>query len=157
MALALSELPLKPSGEKLMRQGGVLLVTGSRLWEDSVAIALQLALLVPVLVIHGDCEGADELAGACARAAKVAVQAFPVDPSLDGEWPAAGPRRDARMVKNGKPTQGLALGELRKTVSGALKWTGTGTTVSMMLKAGLVVRWIRTPGSQYVDLTETPK
>jgi len=172
LALALAGMPLKAAPTKLMKMGGALLVTGSRHWESPEDIELQFAMLMPEIVIHGDCEGADELAGACARVANIDIMTFPVNEKLDGHWPAAGVRRNARMVRDSNPTQGLALGALWKRAlaprrgSGGLirdvetdhaKHTGTGITVDLMLKQGLVVRWIKQPGAAHVDLVEMPE
>jgi hypothetical protein len=135
-----------------MKQHGVLLVCGSRTWTAKEDVELQLSLLVPDMVLHGDAAGADAVADSLAFARGIDVRRFPVDTAKDGEWPMAGPRRSARMIAEGKPTQGLALGDLRKSVSGADRLTGTGQTVDMLLKRGLVVRWIRYPGAKHQDL-----
>ena len=156
LALALSQTPLKASGVSQMKQHGTLLVCGSRTWFAKEDVSMQLALLVPDLVIHGDAAGADAVADALAFAAGIDVRRFPVDTAKDGEWPMAGPRRSARMIAEGKPTQGLALGDLKKVVSGVNRLTGTGQTVDMLLKQKLVVRWVRYPGAKHVDLTAMP-
>lgn len=45
-----------------------VIVTGSRFWTDEVAIRRELAKLPPgTTVIHGDCTGADEIAGRIGR------------------------------------------------------------------------------------------
>ena len=53
------------------------------------------------LVIHGDANGADRLAGAWAVLRRVPAQAFPARWLEEGQ--AAGPLRNQRMLREGKP------------------------------------------------------
>lgn len=155
---------------RLMR----LLVTGNRNWTDSDDIAFHLALIFGTdpdrLVIHGNCGdlnhrergrrvpmGADVLAGWCAAGVGAAVDVYPVDHALDGPWPNAGPRRNERMFRESRPDRGLAFGALWKRSMGMWKKSGTGGMVSIMLGAGLPVRWVAEPGARHVDLVKMPR
>jgi hypothetical protein len=54
-----------------------VIVTGSTLWADAEAIRRELTKLPrDCVVIHGDCAGADTLAGEVARALGLAVEAW---------------------------------------------------------------------------------
>ena len=168
-----------------------LLVCGSRdwpgTWED---IATHLPE-PPAVIIHGACSrtsvrgrakcevSVDMLADFAARGLGMTVLPFPVDHAIDGPWPAAGPRRNARMLRESAPTCGLAFGplwfavvcgvcggddggrtECRKCNStGRSRWkhTGTGGMVALMLAAGLPVRWIASPDAPAVDLVAMPE
>ncbi len=152
-----------------------LLVCGSRdwpgTWED---IATHLPE-PPAVIIHGACSrtsvrgrakcevSVDMLADFAARGLGMTVLPFPVDHAIDGPWPAAGPRRNARMLRDGQPTHGLAFGPLWRWQStrtpGRYTWrhTGTGGMVSLMLAAGLPVRWIASPDAPAVDLVAMPE
>jgi hypothetical protein len=100
-----------------------------------------------------------------ARAAAVLkghdFEEFAVNPALDGPWPGAGPRRNARMLRYGRPTHGLAFGPLwkgRDDVRGMKAWkpTGTGAMVSYMLSAHVPVLWVPAPGVAAQGLGEFP-
>ncbi len=100
-----------------------LLGCGSRSWADRVRVKAELVTLAPFVLIHGDC-GKDDVAGNVICGAdrimgdvyfhelSGSVVAYPVDHALDGPWPSAGPRRNARMLRDGKPDRGLAFGAL---------------------------------------------
>jgi len=52
------------------------------------------------VIVHGACRsGADRFAGEWAREVGVEQRAYPVDHAIDGPWPAAGPRRNLRMLR----------------------------------------------------------
>ena len=145
-----------------------LLVCGSRDWTATEDIAYHLALIfgkeTDRLVIHGNCgdllakppRGADKIAGWLAAGVGASVDVCAVDQRLDGPWPAAGPRRNTRMLERGKPDQGLAFGPLWWR---DWRWrpTGTGDMVSKMLRAKVPVRWVAGPGAPAVDLVEMPR
>jgi hypothetical protein len=158
-----------------------LLVCGSREWPGSWE---DIAIHLPderCTIIHGACSrvvrkqvgtrrgvpefanvevSVDMLAGWCARQLGHDVEPHPVDYALDGPWPAAGPRRNARMLRESKPTHGLAFGALVKpagaSLTAGLKTTGTGNMVGLMLAARLRVRWVPAPGEPAQDLTTMP-
>lgn len=58
-------------------------------------------------VIHGGASGADELAGEWAEAEGIEVVRFPADWEREGR--AAGPKRNARMIAEGRPDAVVAF------------------------------------------------
>lgn len=88
-----------------------ILVCGSRHWEDRALIARTLADkgcgYAPVKVIHGDCRGADRMAGEYAEHQGCSVFKFPADWTKYGR--AAGPIRNQQMLDEGKPDLVLAF------------------------------------------------
>ncbi|MEU4256300.1 SLOG family protein [Streptomyces fradiae] len=93
-----------------------VLVTGSRDWTDTLAVAAALEQSVidagpcPILVVHGACPtGADRHADTHARQLRnggvsIDIERHPAKghPTQDfGPWPCAGPRRNAHMVSLG--------------------------------------------------------
>ena len=84
-----------------------VLVCGSRDWTDIGAIIEALAQL-PLIstVIHGDCRGADRMAGKIAAEMGHVVEAFPADWTHHGR--AAGPLRNSDMIAT-KPDAVLAF------------------------------------------------
>jgi len=139
-----------------------LLVCGFRAWSDVARVEAELALLAPEVVIHGAAQGADAIAHRYARDHGIGPVPYPADWATDGR--AAGPKRNARMLAEGKPDRGLAFGALwkrdgRTPIRGHLAgWakTGTGDMVLRMLAAGVPVRWIEAPDTPAVDLTTMP-
>lgn len=77
----------------------------------NVVTALDLAhSRKPVtLLVHGNANGADKACGAWADMRGVPVRPCPVDPAIDGPWPAAGPKRNQRMLDAAKPDGAMAL------------------------------------------------
>jgi len=77
----------------------VILITGCRYWSDYNMIfdALTKYKDKYVLLIHGDCKGADKLAGEAATKLKFEIDAKPADWNKYGR--AAGPIRNTEMVK----------------------------------------------------------
>jgi len=95
-----------------------ILVTGSRHWTDygsiKGAICNQILLLADgeddnVTVIHGDCRGADKLAGSVAKHYGYCLDLYSVDHDIDGPWPGAGPRKNRRMFEASGPDIVLAF------------------------------------------------
>ena len=62
-----------------------------------------------VTLIEGEAVGADLLAREAAWHLEQRVERFPVTKSLDGDWPAAGHRRNARMHRDGKPDRAIGF------------------------------------------------
>jgi len=157
-----------------------LLVCGTRQWSGSwedIAEHLPEDMRAHgVTVIHGACSrkinrrvrgglvpcevSVDMIADFVVRRLGFAVEPYPVDHALDGPWPAAGPRRNARMLREGKPTHGLAFGPLVKpggaSLTAGLKTTGTGNMVGLMLAARIPVRWVSAPGAASCEITALP-
>lgn len=71
----------------------------------------------------------DELVYQWRTSVGVAGERYPVNFTLDGPWPAAGPRRNQRMFREGKPERGIAFPGGR----------GTANMVGIMKKAGIPV------------------
>lgn len=88
-----------------------VLICGSRHWTDRAKIRdLIEELPYHAVVIHGaHHSGADKMADEEARAAGLRVEPYPVDHALDGPWPAAGPRRNSRMVRQSTPDFAFAF------------------------------------------------
>ncbi len=96
------------------------------------------------------------LADFAARGLGHDVEAYPVDRRLDGPWPSAGPRRNERMLRLGRPERGLAFGALWKRAGQGWKHTGTGGMCALMLAARVPVRWVAGAEAEAVELVEMP-
>jgi hypothetical protein len=59
----------------------------------------------------------------------VGGQRFPVVHAVDGAWPAAGPRRNSRMLKDGKPEMGIAFPGYKGTADMVGKMKAKGIKV----------------------------
>jgi hypothetical protein len=97
------------------RQGPLrLLVCGSRTWTDDALLAEALERVVTehgqgragVVLIEGDARGADRLAGILAKAHGWELEVYPADWQRHGR--AAGMRRNARMLRQGRPERVIA-------------------------------------------------
>lgn len=90
-----------------------LLVTGPRDLKDYYLVHEVLdgihAVTPITVLIEGGAPGTDRFARRWAEDRGVATDPCPVDHALDGPWPAAGPRRNARMLRKKKPDRGLAF------------------------------------------------
>jgi SLOG family YspA-like protein len=90
-----------------------LLVCGSRDWTDADLLADVVDRLVAehgrvgVVLIEGGARGADRLAGELARARGWQLETYPADWQRHGR--AAGLRRNARMLHEGRPERVLAF------------------------------------------------
>jgi hypothetical protein len=92
-----------------------LLVCGSRHWSDARLLAQVIDQVVTehgrgragVVLIEGGARGADRLAGELARSRGWQLQDYPADWRRHGR--AAGPRRNARMLRQGRPERVLAF------------------------------------------------
>jgi hypothetical protein len=90
-----------------------LLVCGSRTWTDRIQLGWEVEGIVaqyqgePIVVIHGDAQGVDRLAGELARARGWRLEVYPA--RWDTEGRAAGIRRNLRMLHHGLPDLVLAL------------------------------------------------
>jgi SLOG family YspA-like protein len=100
------------------RQGPLrLLVCGSRTWTDAALLAEAVDQVVAdhgqgragVVLIEGDARGADRLAGALAKARGWELEVYPADWQRHGR--AAGMRRNARMLRQGRPERVIACAD----------------------------------------------
>ena len=83
-----------------------LLICGSRDWTNKEIIKKELLQLlqshVIEVIIHGGCRGADILAGQAAKELNIPVQEYLADWNTHGK--SAGPKRNQKMLDEGKPT-----------------------------------------------------
>ena len=87
-----------------------VLVCGSRDWYDADAIRAELIGLnigSDDIIIHGDCRGADRLAGMIGEELGAEVQVYRAQWHVFGK--SAGPRRNQAMLDEGKPDLVLAF------------------------------------------------
>jgi hypothetical protein len=115
-----------------------LLVCGSRTWTDRARLWQVLDRLTAnhggqVTVIEGDARGADRLAGQHARERGWALEVYPADWTRHGR--AAGFRRNARMLREGRPDLVVAF-----TVGPLAASRGTADMVRRAREAGVPVQ-----------------
>lgn len=112
-----------------------ILITGSRDWNDSQAIAKAILNFAPfnweeVTIVHGDCPtGADAMAQRFAESLEIETERHPANWSLYGR--AAGPKRNQKMVDLGADIVLAFMNPGSK---------GTADCVKRAKKAGLTVR-----------------
>ncbi len=98
MAL-LSKLPRKLLNMRL-------LICGSRDWTNKELIKKEILEILqsqPIeVVIHGGCRGADWMAGKVAKELNIPVEEYLADWQTHGK--SAGPKRNQKMLDDGKPT-----------------------------------------------------
>lgn len=85
-----------------------VLICGSRNWSDPVMIRQDLGALPwrqghPVVVIHGDCRGADKIADEWARLLHYQVEVYRAQWQKHGR--SAGPIRNRQMLDEGLPDE----------------------------------------------------
>ena len=81
---------------------------GDRKWKNRTVVERELRALGPnALIAHGDCRGADKIAGSIAESLKLQVLAFPADWEAHGK--AAGPIRNRQMLTSVEPVLVLAF------------------------------------------------
>ena len=114
-----------------------VLVCGDREWKNKVAIWRELARFPhpqSIVLIHGDCRGADRLGRDVARELGMGAIAFPA------EWPrygkGAGPIRNQQMLDEGEPNLVLAFH------SDIARSKGPADMIARAKKAGIPVRLI---------------
>ncbi len=89
-----------------------VVVTGSRHVRDKIPVWGELEMLRDcgmIKVAQGGARGADKHALSWAVANDFPYKTYKVDEMIDGRWPAAGPRRNARMLDCFKPDLVLAF------------------------------------------------
>lgn len=115
--------------------GTRVLVCGGRYYDDrrTVDAVMRVAAFIGIqVVIHGACHtpvNADKMAGAWAEARGYPVDEYPVDTSIEGPWPAAGNRRNGRMMRASMPDLVIAFPGQR----------GTANMVTRAKRAGVPV------------------
>jgi hypothetical protein len=134
------------------RQAGPLrlLVCGSRHWTDRALLVEVIDQVVAehgrgrpgVVVIEGAARGADRLAGELARTRGWQFEEYPADWQREGR--AAGPRRNARMLREGRPERVLAFTDNLPASR------GTAHMVRRACAAGLPVQVISHPSGEEV-------
>ena len=82
-----------------------VLVCGPRVWLEQRPIEEVLRAFPPgTLLVHGGARGADSVAGFVGELLGFEVREYAVDHELDGPWPAAGVRRNLRMLRAEHPS-----------------------------------------------------
>lgn len=109
-------------------RGKRVLVCGGRNYADRARVYKVLDELRPSVVIHGAARGADTLAANWAYTRGVEQLPFPADWEAHGR--GAGPRRNAKMLAEGKPDLVVAF-------PGG---NGTADMVARSRRAGVQVR-----------------
>ena len=114
----------------------VIIVTGSRRWEDYDVIASVLASQHPGLVIHGDANGADRLADSWAKSQGIPVLEMPANWACFGS--RAGALRNRAMIEIGANLN--ACGHTVIVLAFPMKESiGTRDCMRRAVKAGLIM------------------
>lgn len=121
------------------------LITGERDWRCLDDVAEEIGRLEELygadrlVIVHGDCPtGADSMAQLVCEDGGIKFERFPVRHSLDGPWPAAGPRRNGRMVSSGYFSGGTAFWSGKRKGSGTLDCMAQATELGIPM--GIVPR-----------------
>lgn len=115
-------------GSRAMR----VLVCGSRTFNGSRRIGIELSKLPPnTVIIHGGCSGADSIAGAWAH--QLGLEAIVFHPGWAQYGGKAGPKRNRRMLEEGRPDLVLAF------LEGTTKTPGTAHMIDLAVQAGVKV------------------
>ena len=107
-----------------------VLVCGGRNFRDEELLYNELKDIEPTVIISGGANGADELAIRYADLMGVALEVYQADWSTFGK--SAGPKRNQRMLREGKPELVLAFPGGR----------GTADMVNRAKRAGIPVKEI---------------
>jgi hypothetical protein len=121
----------------------IILITGARDWKDKEVISEALAPYKDkrVLLIHGDCVGADRLAGAVAEELKFELSVHPIKKE---DWKryglGAGPVRNREMVNKTTARKNTGITTIVLAFHDNLDLSkGTKDCVKQATKAGLNV------------------
>jgi len=94
-----------------------ILCCGDRDWTDEAFIHSKLVDLPKnTTLIHGDCRGADRIAGKIGKALGLKVKPFPTKWHIYGK--GAGPIRNEQMINEGLPTHVIAFHDHLDTSKG---------------------------------------
>jgi len=123
-----------------------VLVCGGRNYEDYETMATCLSAMqvnrAPfTVIIHGKAKGADELAGIYARRHNIPVLEFPADWKAHGL--GAGPRRNKRMLVEGKPDLVMAFPGNKGTRNMIAQAEEAGVEVWRFMQTAEEVKWKR--------------
>lgn len=81
-----------------------ILVFGSRNWVEQKPIERELRKFPRgTVIVQGGARGADNIGGYVGELCGLEVRDYPVDEAVDGSWPAAGVRRNQRMLDSEHP------------------------------------------------------
>lgn len=116
-----------------------VLIAGSRDWTDEAPIRELIGSLPHhAVLVHGACpSGADSIADAAARERGLRIERFPADWS--GQGRSAGPKRNTRMLEEGKPELIFAFrsaGESRGTDDLVRKAKGRAIPTIVTMEGG---------------------
>lgn len=111
-----------------------VLICGDRNWTSVESILTQIEHYQPSVVIEGEARGADTIAREVANHLGIPVLAFPADWETYGR--AAGPIRNAQMLKEGRPDLVLAFHENIEQSK------GTKNMITIAEKAGIPTKVI---------------
>jgi hypothetical protein len=119
---------------QVTRSRGTVLREGVRYKAIWARMDRDIADFGAALVVEGEADGADILARLVAREHEQGVEAYPVNHAVDGPWPWAGPRRNARMCREGRPTaaRGFVTG-----VRGTPLSRGSAGMLDILRRAGV--------------------
>lgn len=153
----------------------IVIVTGGRDFSAASVVNAALDMLhaqTPIAFLaHGACgvtvgermrwsrmRGADAYADDWARARSVEVVRYPVDHAKDGPWPAAGPKRNARMLRDPLSSNvaraSAGLDPFRILVVAFLGGRGTQGCIDQALALGLRVWRIHGTGPWHSETIE---
>lgn len=104
-----------------------LLVTGGREYADEQTVRKVITALDPEVVIHGAAPGLDTLAKQIAHELGIPDDAYKAD--WDGQGRAAGPLRNAKMIREGMPELCVAFPGGRGTADCTSKCKDAGVPV----------------------------
>lgn len=120
-----------------------VLITGSREWKDIEIIRKVIKDIGMIaLLIHGDCRGADKLAGKVAMESKIPISIHPYKQELGLR---GGPIRNQEMVNLLKKQDGKKI--VLAFHDDLTRSKGTKNCIKLALKAGLSVLFIDSKGS----------
>lgn len=138
--------------------GPTIIVTGSRDWTDEETMRRWLSSFpIRARLAHGGARGADLMAARLAAEVGLIapIVAYPFSHDDDGPWPAAGPRRNRRMIdaelmllgvcSDGPVPWQTAFGVAFTSCADGSLTRGTASAVEHMLRRGLSVIRVR-PG-----------
>jgi hypothetical protein len=111
-----------------------LLICGSRYFNDYAVVRKAVSQLPrpPLVIIHGNCRGADQLGGRVAVDLGIPVLVYHADWDRHGK--SAGPKRNQRMLDEGRPDLVLAF------LATYCESRGTRDMIAKAKRAGVEVR-----------------